>query len=119
MNQRINVEWISVKDKLPPKDSKFLFSYFYGIGLGQYGQCYEILNGNSERTHNGYILILWPTEILDGSSPMTFEEDQMIEMEMHWMPLPYRPDQTCQFCDDPNSILSKETCCTGCSKFKE
>ncbi len=25
--------------------------------------------------------------------------------------------QTCRFCEQPNSILEKNTCCTGCSKL--
>lgn len=28
-------------------------------------------------------------------------------------------EQSCRFCDDPNSILIKETCCTGCNKLVE
>lgn len=26
-------------------------------------------------------------------------------------------EQTCRFCEDPDSILTPETCCTGCSKL--
>jgi hypothetical protein len=26
-------------------------------------------------------------------------------------------NQTCRFCENPDSILSKETCCTNCSKL--
>lgn len=29
----------------------------------------------------------------------------------------YRKDQTCNFCLNPDSILTPETCCTGCSKL--
>jgi len=29
----------------------------------------------------------------------------------------YSPNQTCRFCENPESILTKETCCTGCSKL--
>lgn len=29
----------------------------------------------------------------------------------------YKKNQTCRFCEDPSSILTKETCCSGCSKF--
>jgi len=27
--------------------------------------------------------------------------------------------QTCRFCENRKSILTKETCCTGCSKLEE
>ena len=30
----------------------------------------------------------------------------------------YRSNQTCRFCDDPKSILTKDTCCTGCSRLE-
>jgi cytochrome c2 len=30
---------------------------------------------------------------------------------------PWTKDQTCRFCENPESILSKGTCCTGCSKL--
>ncbi len=85
------MKWISVKHLLPPKKTKFLFSYHYGIGLGEWGQCYTIINGNSERTHEAYILILWPSEILNGENPLQFDEKKMIEMEISWMPLPEGP----------------------------
>ena len=29
----------------------------------------------------------------------------------------YKPNQTCRFCENPESTLTKETCCTGCSKL--
>lgn len=82
------MEWIDCKSEFPPKKGKFLFKYHYGIGLGEWGQCYTIFNGNSERTHEAYILILWPTEILDGREPFQWKEDYMIDMEVFWMPLP-------------------------------
>lgn len=28
-------------------------------------------------------------------------------------------EQTCRFCLDPESILTKETCCTGCSILRK
>lgn len=28
-------------------------------------------------------------------------------------------NQTCNFCENPESIITKETCCTGCSKLDE
>lgn len=85
--------WVSCKDELPPKKGKFLFSYHCGIGLGCWDQCYTIINGNSERTHKAYILILWPSEILDGNDPFCFDEEKMKEMEMFWMPLPEPPKE--------------------------
>lgn len=84
-------EWISSKDQHPPKHEKFLFSYEYGIGLGEWGLCYTEINGNSERTHEAYILILWPSEINDGNCPMTFHTYQIVEMDFLWMPLPLPP----------------------------
>ena len=30
----------------------------------------------------------------------------------------YVKDQKCLFCIDSNNIISKETCCTGCSSLK-
>jgi hypothetical protein len=86
-------EWISVKDKPAPKEGKFLFKYYYGIGLGEWAQCYTIFNGNSERTHQAYILILWPSEILDGKDPFEWNEEYMIEMEVSWMPLPKQQEK--------------------------
>lgn len=29
------------------------------------------------------------------------------------------PTQTCTHCENPDSILTKDTCCTGCSKLDE
>ncbi len=31
----------------------------------------------------------------------------------------YLPNQTFKFCENPNSILTEDTCCTGCSKLNE
>ena len=30
----------------------------------------------------------------------------------------YAEDQKCNFCMDSNNIISKETCCTGCSVLR-
>ena len=87
------MEWISTKHKLPPKEGKFLFSYYYGIGLGEYGQCYTTINGNSERTHKCYILILWPSEIEEGREPYKWDEEKVKEMDLYWMPLPQSPKE--------------------------
>jgi Protein of unknown function (DUF551) len=86
------MQWIKCSDRLPPKDTKFLYSYHCGIGLGQWGECYTVIRGNSERTHHAYILILHPCEILDGNDPWSCDEKTMIEMEMSWMPLPEVPN---------------------------
>ena len=86
-------EWIKCSDRLPPKLGKFIYNYYYGIGLGEWGQCYTIINGNSERTHEAYILILWPHEILDGLFPYEWNDERMIEMEVNWMPLPDAPNE--------------------------
>lgn len=79
------MKWIDCKIQLPPKDRKFLFSYHCGIGLGEYGQCYTISHGNSERTHKAYILILNPSDILAGEDPFTWNDEKMIEMDVKWI----------------------------------
>lgn len=88
-----NMEWIKCSDQPAPKVGKFLYSYHCGIGLGEWGQCYTINNGNSERSHKEYILILWPSEILDGNDPYTWNEEKMVEMDVSWMPLPESPKE--------------------------
>ena len=30
-----------------------------------------------------------------------------------------KESQTCRFCENPESILTKETCCSGCSKIDD
>ena len=82
------MNWNSVKSIPAPKNEKFLFSYDYGIGLGQWGQCYTVINGNSERTHEAYILILHPSEILDGAEPFCWDHERMVSMDVYWLPLP-------------------------------
>lgn len=85
-------KWISVKDKAAPKKDKFLFSYHYGVGLGNWSQAYTTFNGNSERTHEIYFLILWPMDISENNGePMQWTEEKMIEMDVMWMPLPKPP----------------------------
>jgi hypothetical protein len=77
-------EWIDCKTQMPPKNRKFLFSYYYGIGLGEWGQCYTTINGNSERTHEAYILVLSPAALLNPEEPFTWDESYMIYMEVKW-----------------------------------
>jgi hypothetical protein len=85
-------EWISVKDEPAPKTGKFLFYYHCGIGLGSWGQAYTTINGNSERTHHVYFLVLWPQDISENDGePMQWWESKMIEMDVYWRPLPERP----------------------------
>jgi|GEM_PF-7028501 hypothetical protein len=81
------MNWIKCEEKEAPKNEKFLFKYHYGIGLGEYGQCYTTFNGNSERTHEAYILILHPSE-WEEKNPFEWSHERMIEMEVSWMPLP-------------------------------
>lgn len=47
-------------------------------------------------------------------------DDEKTGCVSHWMPLqrPYRPDQTCHHCLNPESIMTPETCCTGCSRLQ-
>ena len=85
------MEWIDVKDRLPPKEGKFLFYYYYGMGIGQWGQSYEIIMGNSERDNEKYILVLHPTEINDGGEAYQWDGDKLIEMDIYWRPLPEAP----------------------------
>ena len=80
--------WIDCKKCHPPKNAKFLYKYHYGIGLGQWGKCYTTVNGNSERTHESYILVLHPAELLDHGHPFEWNEEKMVEMEVLWRPLP-------------------------------
>ena len=44
------MKWIKCSDQPAPKDRKFLFSYYYGVGIGRHGQCFTTIIGNSERT---------------------------------------------------------------------
>jgi hypothetical protein len=85
--------WIKCSERLPPKNRKFLFHYHYGIGLAQWEQSYEIINGNSERQDKKYLLILWPSEINDGSSEVfQWDNKTMVDMKVSWMPLPEPPN---------------------------
>lgn len=83
--------WIKCSNRLPPKDCKFLFSYSYGIGLGNWSHAYQVIQGNSERIDEKYILVLWPSEINDGDSCFQWDEKKLIEMDVSWMPLPKPP----------------------------
>ncbi len=87
-------DWISVKDEEAPKQEKFLFSYHYGVGLGSWGQAYTTINGNSERTHEVYFLVLCPMDISENDGePMQWTEEKMVEMDVKWMPLPHAPKE--------------------------
>jgi hypothetical protein len=91
----VKMEWIKCSDKPAPKDKKFLFSYHCGIGLGCWGQAYTTINGNSERTHHSYFLVLTPMDISENDGePFIWGEKKMIEMEVSWMSLPLSPDQS-------------------------
>ena len=81
-------QWIDCKSQLPPKEGKFLYSYFYGVGLGEWGKRYAFVYGKSRPTSDSYILVLWPSEIENGDTPIHLNEQEMIEMEMFWMPIP-------------------------------
>jgi hypothetical protein len=84
--------WFKCSEQLPPKEEKFLFHYYFGIGLGNWGQSYITINGNSERRDERYILVLWPSEVLDGlSNIFEWTEKTMVEMEVSWMHLPKYP----------------------------
>jgi hypothetical protein len=87
------MEWISVKVKMAPKNEKFLFDYHCGTGLGCWGQGYTDINGNSERTHEIYFLVLWPRDISENTTePMQWSEEKMKEMDVFWTPLPKRSE---------------------------
>ena len=87
------MEWIDVNDLLPPKNIKFLFNYYCGTGIGEWGQCFTVTNGNSERTHKCYILILNPSLLVGNQEePFEWDEKKMIEMEVSWMHLPKPPE---------------------------
>lgn len=90
----VKPNWIKCSDRMPPKTGKFLFHYWAGIGIGNYGHTYKIINGSSERSNDKYILVLWPSEISAGfTCPYEWEEKDMIEMEVSWMPLPDGPHE--------------------------
>lgn len=94
------MEWISVKNQPAPKEGKFLFSYHCGVGLGAWGQAYTTIQGNSERTHKLYFLVLWPMDISDDGEPFQWDESKMIEMDVYWMNL---PNALCQAKEKINS----------------
>jgi hypothetical protein len=79
-----DMKWLSCEQELPPKDSKFLFYYRYGMGLGNWGQ-------TSRCSPEMYVLVLWPTEIASGIDPMTFSEQYIKEMNMFWSYMPTKP----------------------------
>lgn len=78
-------DWKYCKDELPPKNKIFVFNFYENIGLGRWGQCYTVFKGNSERTHEAYILIIDPQQILDGEDPYEWQDERMIEKELKWM----------------------------------
>lgn len=86
------MEWISCKDELPPIDEKFLFHYHCGTGIGEWAYTYPVIEGHSIATDPKYLLILWPSEIVAGESPLEFDDRKMIEMDIYWMPLPQYSD---------------------------
>lgn len=45
--------------------------------------------------------------------------DVMLELKKYGGYVEYGPSptKTCNFCNDPNSILTEEFCCVGCSKL--
>lgn len=87
-------EWTSVKEQPAPKEGKFLFSYHCGVGLASWAQAYTIINGNSERTHECYFLVLWPQDISENDGePFQWTEEKMIEMDVSWRPLPEPPEE--------------------------
>ncbi len=91
-----NMEWISVKDRLPPKEEKFLFHYEYGTGLGNWDVKYKDINNNSEYVGECYHLVLWASEVNSNSRcshVMEFNEETMIQLDFFWMPLPNPPKE--------------------------
>ncbi len=85
----VRPKWVSVKKQPAPKEGKFLFSYHCGVGLASWGQAYTTINGNSERTHELYFLVLCPMDITENEcEPMQWNEEKMVEMDVYWMPVP-------------------------------
>ena len=118
------MEWIKCSVLNPPKDKKFIFSYFAGIGIGEWGQCFKIINGNSERSHFSYILILDPFLIVgDQESPFEWNEEYMKIMEVSWMHLPSPPLQDNKEKCDCREIGKNGMACDDtlyfCDKCKE
>ena len=87
------MKWIKCSEKLPPKQEKFLFHYYYGIGLGSWGTKYTYFDGDSwDQGEKIYLLILWPQEARDSKGDIyEWDENYMIEMGVSWMPLPKSP----------------------------
>jgi len=92
------MEWISVDDCPAPKEGKFLFHYHCGIGLGNWSRVYHFQKGGHSYLSDEckYCLILWASEHAPGTEKdaMEWDENQMIEMEVKWMPLPDAPKET-------------------------
>lgn len=85
-------KWINCEEKMPPKNKKFLFSYYFGIGLGCWGQCFTTINGNSERTHEAYVMVLDPHLMVGNQEePFEWSEQYIKEMDVFWMDLPNEP----------------------------
>lgn len=103
------MKWISVKEKLPiNNDVVLVFNHYDGISTGEYDsekvRSYIEKDGSLFYTDTG-----WETN---------YSWAQRIG-PTHWMPLPKTPEDECDcdICRFTKSILTKETCCTGCSKL--
>jgi len=85
------MRWVKCRHREAPKDRKFLFYYHCGMGLGAWSQGYTTSNGNSERTHHCYFLVLYPCDESENDTPFQWSETYMVEMDVSWRELPSPP----------------------------
>lgn len=81
-------DWISCNDCLPPKIRPFLFTYDMGFGIGDWQQCYKIINGNSEKTHFAYVLVNVCDRDLNDNVHYHWDDDHMKAMDVLWRNFP-------------------------------
>lgn len=90
-------EWIKATDQMPPKESKFLFHYYFGIGIGDWSRIYHFQDGGHSYLSDEYryCLVLWASEHKKGmeEKAMQWDEEKLIEMKISWMPLPKPPEE--------------------------
>lgn len=149
-------EWISVKDRLPPKDIPVLCFYY-----DKYIDVMEYWHDTEEGKPEFYNPPSFPVEDVTHWMPLPLPPeggkvdmnnwisckekkpnvDEIVELkidfqdsEIIWRGLIWSSpnvnfvnfphathwryyNKECDFCKKPDSIISKETCCTGCSKL--
>ena len=119
------IKWIKVEDQLPYapyendnfSETVLIFDGEY-IGVGYYESEYNIADDINayEGQQELFSSAAWHSE---GGYLKT--DISGFPIVTHWANLPEKPkaDQSCRFCMNPDSIISKETCCSGCSILKD